>query len=80
MSLPKEIKFLMYELPDEKGEVLAIVKDETLWTTQKGMAQLFNCSPDNISLYLKNIFKCGELEKDSVAEKISVTATDGKIA
>ena len=78
MNLPEEIKFLVYELPDEKGEVLAIVKDETIWTTQKGMAQLFDCSTDNVSLHLKNIFESGELEKNSVTEKISATAADGK--
>ena len=78
MNLPEEIKFLIYELPDEKGEVLAIVKDETIWTTQKGMAQLFDCSTDNVSLHLKNIFESGELEKNSVTEKISATAADGK--
>lgn len=78
MNLPEEIKFLVYALPDEKGEVLAIVKDETIWTTQKGMAQLFDCSTDNVSLHLKNIFESGELEKNSVTEKISATAADGK--
>lgn len=78
MNLPEEIKFLVYELPDEKGEVLAVVKDETIWTTQKGMAQLFDCSTDNVSLHLKNIFESGELEKNSVTEKISATAADGK--
>lgn len=42
------------------------------------MAELFGCSSDNISLHLKNIFEAGELEKDSVTEKISATAADGK--
>lgn len=78
MNLPKEINFLIYNLPDEQGEVLAIVKDESIWTTQKGMANLFDCSTDNISLHLKNIFESGELDKISVTEKISATASDGK--
>ena len=42
------------------------------------MAQLFDCSTDNIGLHLKNIFKSGELDKDSVTEKNSATAADGK--
>ena len=42
------------------------------------MTELFGCSTDNISLHLKNIFSEGELEKDSVTEKISATASDGK--
>ena len=78
MSLPTDINFLIYDLPEDKGEVLAIVKDETIWTTQKGMAELFDCTSDNISLHLKNIFESGELEKNSVTEKISATASDGK--
>ena len=78
MNLSKEINFLIYNLPDEQGEVLAIVKDESIWTTQKGMAKLFDCSTDNISLHLKNIFESGELDKSSVTEKISATASDGK--
>ena len=42
------------------------------------MAQLFDCSTDNIGLHLKNIFKSGELDEDSVTEKNSATAADGK--
>lgn len=56
----------------------AVIKDDTIWLTQKSMAELFGCSSDNISLHLKNIFEAGELEKDSVTEKISATAADGK--
>ena len=46
--------------------------------TQKAMAELFNCSADNISLHLKNIFKDEELDKNSVTEEFSATALDGK--
>ena len=53
-------------------------KNETIWATQKAMAQLFDCSTDNIGLHLKNIFASGELDKDSVTEKNSATAADGK--
>ena len=42
------------------------------------MAELFGCSTDNISLHLKNIFLDGELDKDTVTEKFSATASDGK--
>ena len=55
-----------------------IYKDETVWATQKAMAMLFDCSTDNIGLHLKNIFKSGELIEDSVTEKNSATAADGK--
>lgn len=55
-----------------------LYKDETVWATQKAMAMLFDCSTDNIGLHLKNIFKSGELNESSVAEKNSATAADGK--
>ncbi|MCQ2259236.1 MAG: virulence RhuM family protein [Bacteroidaceae bacterium] len=73
-----EIQFLLYSMPDGDGKVQVVIKDETLWCTQKAMAQLFDCSTDNIGLHLKNIFASGELNKDSVTEKISATASDGK--
>ena len=74
----KEFQYLLYKSADEEVKVNAIIKDESIWLTQKAMAELFGCSPDNISLHLKNIFASGELEKDSVTEKISATASDGK--
>ena len=77
MNLPKEINFLIYNLPDEQGEVLAIVKDESIWTTQEGMAKLFDCSSDNISLHLKNIYKEQELKEEATAEDFSVVQTEG---
>nr|WP_321435556.1 virulence RhuM family protein [uncultured Campylobacter sp.] len=70
----KQINFLIYD----KAQVKAVLKDESIWLSQKGMAELFECSSDNISLHLKNIFESGELDKNSVTEKISVTANDGK--
>lgn len=73
-----EIQFLIYSMPDGDGKVQVIIKDETIWCTQKAMAQLFDCSTDNIGLHLKNIFASEELDKDSVTEKISATASDGK--
>ena len=74
----KNFQFLIYKSSDEDVSVNAIIKDESIWLTQKAMAELFDCSTDNISLHLKNIFAEGELIKDSVTEKISVTANDGK--
>lgn len=76
--MEKQFEFLMYQSAEEDVSVNAIIKDETIWLNQKGMAELFGCSTDNISLHLKNIFNERELNKDSVTEKISVTASDGK--
>lgn len=76
--MTNEFNFLIYKAPDKDVKVNAVIKDDTIWLTQKSMAELFGCSSDNISLHLKNIFEAGELEKDSVTEKISATAADGK--
>lgn len=76
--MDKELNFLIYNTPDEDVSIRAAVKDESIWLTQKAMAELFDCSTDNISLHLKNIFSEGELNKNSVTEKISATASDGK--
>ena len=73
-----EARFLMYRAAEDEVAVNALVKDDTIWLNQKAMAQLFDCSTDNISLHLKNIFAEGELVKESVTEKISATASDGK--
>jgi hypothetical protein len=74
----KDFQFLIYKSSEEDVSVNAIIKDESIWLTQKAMAELFECSTDNISLHLKNIFAEGELIKESVTEKFSVTANDGK--
>lgn len=66
------MQFLIYNTPEEKISVDVIVKDETVWVTQKAMAELFGCTPDNISLHLKNIYNSKELEENSTTEKISV--------
>ena len=71
-------EFLIFMLEGKEDGIQVMYKDETIWATQKAMAQLFDCSTDNISLHLKNIFASGELVKDSVTEKNSATAADGK--
>lgn len=76
--MDKQFEFLIYQSAEEDVSVNALIKDETIWLNQKGMAELFGCSTDNISLHLKNIFADGELDKNSVTEKISATAADGK--
>lgn len=73
-----ENQFVLYQLPEEEGVIQVVIKDESIWATQKAMAQLFGCSTDNVSLHLKNIFASSELDKNSVTEKNSATATDGK--
>jgi len=73
-----ENKIVLYQTSAGSVSVTVVYKDDNFWLTQKSMAQLFNCSADNISLHLKNIFKEQELNSDSVTEEFSATATDGK--
>jgi len=71
-------EFLIFTTQAGKDNISVRVENEAVWLTQKLVAQLFECSADNISLHLKNIFQTGELDKNSVTEDFSVTATDGK--
>lgn len=71
-------EFLTFVAEGKEQGIQVLYKDETVWATQKAMAVLFDCSTDNIGLHLKNIFKSGELNESSVAEKNSATAADGK--
>lgn len=76
--MSNEIQFLLYNMPDADGKVQVVIKDETLWCTQKAMAQLFGVGVPAISKHLKNIFEEGELMADSVISKMETTAADGK--
>lgn len=73
----KPISFLLYNLPDSDGQVQAIVQDETIWLTQKAMAELFGVQVPAISKHLKNIFDEGELEPEVVISKMEITTPHG---
>lgn len=77
--MSNEIQFILYNLPEKDGKVQVIIRDETLWCTQKAMAQLFGVDRTVISKHLKNIFESSELQQDSVCAKFAHTAEDGKI-
>lgn len=70
--------FILYTTPAGEVRVDVLLENETVWLTQKAMSLLFECSVDNISLHLKNIFSSGELNQNSVIEDFSTTAADGK--
>ena len=72
-----EIQFILYQLPDEKGKVQVIIKDETIWATQKAMAQLFGVGVPAISKHLKNIFETEELNKDTTVSKMEIVVNRG---
>jgi len=70
------LQYQIYKL-DNENEINALVRDETIWLTQKAMGELFDCSIDNISLHLKNIYEFGELEEEATTEKISAVQKEG---
>ena len=72
--------FLIYRSADEDVSVHAVIKDETIWLTQKAMAELFDVDKSTISRHLKNIFQEGELQEDVVVAKIATTTRHGAIA
>lgn len=75
----KEIQFLMYSTPQGDVNVEAVVRDETLWLTQKAMAQLFGVQVPAINKHLKNIFAEGELHEEVVISKMEITTQHGAI-
>ena len=73
------IQYILYNLPEEQGEVQVVVENETLWCTQKAMAQLFGVGVPAISKHLKNIFDEGELIREVVVSKMEITTQHGAI-
>ncbi len=69
---------ILYTTEDGRSQIKLRAKNQTVWLTQREMAQLFDVSTDNVGLHLKNIFADSELEENSVTEESSVTAADGK--
>lgn len=76
--MEQELQFLLYDLPDDSAKVQVVVRDETVWMTQKAMGVLFGVETNTINYHLKEIFRSNELTEDSVVRKIRITAADGK--
>ena len=70
-------EILLYENGGEKEFVSVVFQDETFWLTQSGMAELFDCSTDNISLHLKNIYAEEELTPEATVKKYLTVQTEG---
>lgn len=77
--MPNEIQYILYNLPDETGKVQVIIKDETIWCTQKAMAQLFGVGVPAVSKHLKHIFEEGELDENVVVSFLEITTQHGAI-
>ena len=67
----------VYQTPDGKVNIEVMYANENIWLSQKRMAELFDCTPDNISLHLKNIYREQELDEAATAEDFSVVQTEG---
>ena len=78
-AMSNEIQFLLYNMPEADGKVQVVIKEETLWCTQKAMAQLFGVGVPAISKHLKNIFEEGELSREVVVSKMEITTQHGAI-
>ena len=75
--MANELQFILYSIDQEDRKVKVAIKDESIWITQRGMAELFGCTSDNISLHLKNIYADGELSEISTTEDFSVVQSEG---
>ena len=78
MSNMRLTPFFLYPLPDNGGEIKALIQSDTLWLSQKAMAQLFGCSTDNVGLHLKNIYQDKELSEEATTEEFSVVQQEGQ--
>ena len=71
-------EFLIFQIDGKEDGVQVVYHKESVWCTQKAMAQLFDCSSDNIGLHLKNIYETGELTQEATTENFSVVQTEGE--
>ena len=78
--MDKQLQFLIYNTPQENVKVDVVIKDETLWLTQKAMALLFGVQTPAINKHLKNIFQEGELDEKVVVSILEITTQHGAIA
>ncbi len=75
--MSREFQFLMYQSADEDVSVNAVIRDETIWLTQKSMAKLFDVDVPAISKHLSNIYDEGELMHDSTISKMEIVQQEG---
>lgn len=75
--MAKEIQFILYNLPENSATVQAIVQDETLFLTQKAMAELFGVEVNTINYHLKEIFASDELDEKATIRKFRTVQQEG---
>ena len=72
-----EFQFLIYQSAEEDVSVNAVIRDETIWLTQKGMGELFGVEIPAVSKHLTNIYREGELLEDSTVSKMEIVQQEG---
>ena len=75
--MSKELQFLIYNTPREDIKVNVVMRDETIWLTQRAMAELFGVQIPAINKHLKNIFEEGELNKETTISKMEIVQNEG---
>lgn len=78
IEMDQEHEVVLYQIEGTNICVNVMFKEETFWMTQKAMANLFDCTTDNISLHLKNIYKEEELEEEATTELFSIVQNEGQ--
>ena len=76
--MKKDSEIILYKTPNQDIKVEILVENETIWLPQQKIAELFDTTKQNVSLHVKNIFKSGELDENSVVKDFLTTASDGK--
>lgn len=76
-DITKQMEMVLYRTEDDSVTVSALIKDESIWITQKAMAELFGVQTPAISKHLKNIFEQGELKEEVVVSKMEITTPHG---
>ena len=78
MIFTNENQFVLYQLPEEEGVIQVVIKDDSIWATQKAMASLFGVDKSGISRHIANILKEGELRQEMTVAKIATLINRGK--
>ncbi len=79
-QIPVKSDLILYQTEDGKTRIEVRLQDETVWLSQKLMAELFQTTVPNINMHINNIFEEGELEAESVIKDFLITAADGKMS
>lgn len=79
-DITKQMEMVLYRTEDDSVTISALIKDESIWVTQKAMAELFGIDKSGISRHLAKIFTTGELDEDMVVAKIATTTQHGAIS